>query len=98
MVVASLADLAEPLDAALQGALALLQRQVKNGLSETAALAFLEAGFADRVVATALGRAWPGVRERDGVRAICRNEREAVQAILGRMPSYFRAVATALSA
>jgi helicase len=55
MVVASLADLAEPLDPALQGALALLQRQVKNGLTETAALAFLEAGFADRVVATALG-------------------------------------------
>ena len=82
MVVASLADLAEPLDPALQGALALLQRQVKNGLTETAALAFLEAGFADRVVATALGQAWPGVRERDGARAVCRNEREAVQAIL----------------
>jgi hypothetical protein len=98
MVVASLADLAEPLDPALQGALALLQRQVKNGLTETAALAFLEAGFADRVVATALGQAWPGVRERDGARVVCRDEGEAVQAILDSMPSYFRAVATELSA
>jgi hypothetical protein len=98
MVVASLADLAEPLDPALQSALALLQRQVKNGLTEKAALAFLEAGFADRVVATALGLAWPGVSDRDGVRAICRNERVAVQAILDSMPSYFGVVATELSA
>jgi hypothetical protein len=98
MVVASLADLAEPLDSTLQGALALLQRQVKNGLTETAALAFLEAGFADRVVATALGQAWPRVRERDGMRAVCRNEREAVQVILDGMPAYFRAVAAELRA
>jgi hypothetical protein len=39
-----------------------------------------------------------GVVGRDGVRAICRNEREAVRAILDTMPSYFRAVATELSA
>jgi hypothetical protein len=98
MVVASLADLAEPLDPTLQSALALLQRQVKNGLTDKAALAFLEAGFADRVVATALGQAWPGVNERDVVRAVCRNELGTVQAILDGMPSYFRAVATELSA
>jgi hypothetical protein len=67
-------------------------------LSERAAIAFLEAGFADRVVATALGQAWPGVRERDGVRAVCRNEHEAVLAILNRMPSYFRAVAAEFAA
>jgi hypothetical protein len=98
MVVASLADLAELLDPALQGALALLQRQAKNGLTDKAALAFLEAGFADRIVATALGQAWPGVRDRGGVRAVCRTERGAVQAILDSMPSYFRAVAAELSA
>ncbi len=97
MVVASLADLAEPLDPTLQGALALLQRQVKNGLTDKAALAFLEAGFADRVVATALGQAWPGVRERGDVRAICRDERGAVHAILDSMPSYFRTVAVELA-
>jgi hypothetical protein len=78
--------------------LALLQRQVKNGLTDKAALAFLEAGFADRVVGTALGQAWPGVRDRSDVRAVCRNERGAVQAILDSMPSYFRAVAAELSA
>jgi hypothetical protein len=98
MIVASLADLAEPLDPVVQGALALLQRQVKNGLTDKAALAFLEAGFADRVVATALSQAWPGTRDRGAVRATCRNERQAVQAVLDRMPSYFGAVATELSA
>ena len=67
-------------------------------MTERAALAFLEAGFADRVVATALGQAWPGVRERDGARAVCRNEGEAVQAILGGIPSYFGAVTIELSA
>jgi len=67
----------------------VLQRLVKNGLTDKAALAFLEAGFADRVVATALGQAWPGVRERGDVRAICRDERGAVHAILDSMPSYF---------
>ena len=60
MVVASLADLAEPLDPALQGALALLQRQVKNGLTDKAALAFLEVGFTDRVVATSVGSGMAG--------------------------------------
>jgi hypothetical protein len=65
----------EPLDPALRGALALLQRQVKKGLTEKAALAFLEAGFADRVVATALGQAWPGVLERDGVQSAGTNAR-----------------------
>ena len=98
MVVASLADLAEPVDPELQSALALLQRQMKHGLAEKAALAFLEAGFADRVVATALGQAWPEVRDRGSVRAICRNEPSAVRAVLDSMPSYFRAVATELSA
>jgi hypothetical protein len=98
MVVASLADLAEPVDPELQSALALLQRQVKNGLTEKAALTFLEAGFADRVVATALGQAWPGVQDRRAVRAVCRDERGAVQGILDGMPSYFKAVAAELSA
>jgi hypothetical protein len=98
MVVASLVDLVDALDPALHDALALLQRQMKNGLTDKASLAFVEAGFADRIVATALGQAWPEVRERDGVRAVCRNERGAVQAILDSMPSYFRTVATELSA
>ena len=51
-------------------ALAFLQRRVKHGLADHAALAFLEAGFADRVVASALAAAWPEVRERGGVRGM----------------------------
>lgn len=98
MVIASLADLAESLDPTLYGSLALLQRQVKHGLTDKASLAFLEAGFADRVVATALGHAWPGVGERGGVRTICRNERATVQNVLDGMPSYFKLVAAELGA
>ena len=60
MVIASLADLAEPLDPDVQSALALLQRQVKNGLTDRSAVAFLESGFADRVVASALASTLAG--------------------------------------
>jgi DEAD/DEAH box helicase/Helicase conserved C-terminal domain len=96
MVVASLADLAEPLDPGVQGALALLQRQVKNGLTDRAALAFLEAAFADRVVASALAAPWPGVRERGDVRAVCRNNSAEANAVLAAYPSYFTVVASEL--
>jgi len=96
MAIATLADLAEPLDAGVQGALALLQRQVKNGLTDRAALAFLEAGFADRVIASALAAPWPAVRDRNGVRAVCRNSRAAVAAVLAAYPSYFTVVADEL--
>jgi hypothetical protein len=93
MVIASLADLAEPLDPDIQNALALLQRQVKNGLTDPAALAFLETGFADRVVASALAAAWPEVSGRGDVRAICRDNSAEVLAVLAAYPSYFTAVA-----
>ncbi len=96
MVIATLADLAEPLDPRVQSALAVLQRQVKNGLTDLAALAFLEAGFADRVVASALAAPWPEVRERGGVRAVCRNNPAEVNAILAAYPTYFRVVANEL--
>jgi ATP-dependent DNA helicase len=96
MVIASLADLVEPLDPGLQSALALLQRQVKNGLTDRSALAFLESGFADRIVASAVAAAWPEVRERAGVRAICRNHWAEVSAVLASYPSYFSVVASEL--
>jgi hypothetical protein len=97
MVLASLADLAEPLDTNLQGALALLQRQVKHGLTHQSALAFLEAGFADRVVASALAAPWPEVRNRAGVREVCRNNLAEVRAVLAAYPSYFTVVASELA-
>jgi hypothetical protein len=98
MVVASLADLVEDVDENLHAAMALLQRQVKYGLTERAAIAFLEAGFADRFVASMLALAWPDVVDRPGVRAICRSDGEAVRAVLAGMPSYFTTVATELGA
>jgi DEAD/DEAH box helicase/Helicase conserved C-terminal domain len=96
MVVASLADLAESLDLSVRDALVLLQRQVKHGLTNRAALAFLEAGFADRVVATALAVRWGAVRERWEIRAVCRSSLAEVRAVLDAYPAYFSIVANEL--
>ena len=97
MVIASLADLAESVDpVACKCALALLQRQVKSGLADQSALAFLESGFADRAVASALAAPWPGVRERGDVRTICRRNAAEVRAVLAAYPSYFTVVASEL--
>jgi hypothetical protein len=97
MIVASLADLAEDLDDDLHAAAALLQRQVKYGLADEAAIAFHEAGFADRFVASTLAQAWPDVANRAGVRVLCRTEPDAVRALLSNVPSYFTSVATELA-
>jgi hypothetical protein len=96
MVVASLADLVEPLNENLYDELLLLQRQIKNGLSNAAALAFYEAGFKDRVVAQALAAGFGGVNDRTGVRRVCRTQRDELNAILGAFPAYFRSVAEEL--
>jgi class 3 adenylate cyclase len=96
MVVASMADLVEPLDKNLYEALLLLQRQIKNGLSNAAALAFYEAGFVDRVISQALATAFGDVTDRAGVRRVCRTQREELDAALDVFPSYFRNVAEEL--
>ena len=98
MVVASAADLLEPLDKELSGEVATLQRQIKCGLSSVAALAFYEAGFADRVVAQALATAFDGVTDRSSVRRVCRRQREQLAAVLDAFPSYFQSVAAELRA
>lgn len=98
MIVASLADLAEGLDADLHGAAVLLQKQVKYGLVDEAAIAFYEAGFADRFVALRLAHARPNVADRADVRAVCRAEPDAVRALLADLPSYFTGVAAELGA
>jgi len=98
MIIASLSDLAEGLDADLHGTAAFLQKQVKYGLADEAAIAFHEAGFADRFVASRLAHAWPGVADRAGVRAVCRSETNAVHALLADLPSYFTGVAAELGA
>lgn len=98
MIVASLADLAEDLDPDLYAAATFLQKQIKYGLADEAAIAFHEAGFADRFVASTLARAWPNVADRAGVRAVCRDQQEAVHALLSNVPSYFTTVAAELGA
>jgi len=96
MVVASMADLIEPLDEDLYEKLVLLQRQIKNGLSNAAALAFCESGFKDRVVAQALADAFGGVTDRTGVRRVCRTQQNELNAVLDAFPAYFRSVAEEL--
>ena len=55
MIAASIADLTEDLSEEFAKAATLLHRQIKYGLTGSAAIAFHEAGFADRHVATFLG-------------------------------------------
>jgi len=95
MIVASIADLTEDLDDALHTGVSLLQRQIKYGLTDRAAIAFHEAGFADRHVASILGLVWGNVVDRGGVRAACQQE-EIVRAVLAHIPSYFINVAAEL--
>lgn len=95
MIVASIADLAEEVDETLLNAASLLQRQIKTGLTERAALAFHEAGFADRHVAAFLGLLWPLATDRGGVRAACQLEAD-IRPVLLQYPSYFTAVAAEL--
>lgn len=95
MIAASIADLTEGLDDALHTGAALLQKQIKYGLTERAAIAFYEAGFADRHVASLLGLVWENVVDRGGVRAACQQE-EIVRAVLAHIPSYFVGVAAEL--
>lgn len=96
MITASLADLAESMDAALHEGFAKLQKQIKYGLTDPAAIAFIEAGMADRVVASALAATWPQVRDRAGVRVSCQQE-NTMQPILSAFPSYFTTVASELA-
>jgi len=95
MVAASIADLTEGLDETLHSGAALLQKQIKHGLTEPAAIAFHEAGFADRHVASLLGIVWGNVADRNGVRAACQQQ-DVMKAVLAHIPSYFVEVAAEL--
>lgn len=95
MITASLADLAEEMDEALFAGFSKLQKHIKYGLTNPAAIAFMEAGFADRVVANFLSVLWNGVRDREGVRTACRHQ--ATISALQAYPSYFSTVARELA-
>jgi hypothetical protein len=92
MVVASLSDLCETLHDDLHSAFSLLQKRIKHGLSDVAAIAFFEAGFADRLVASALAERYPDVENRVHARAWVRNEAEPTRGILSAYPAYFTSV------
>ncbi len=96
MITASLSDLAEPVDETLFNGFSRLQKQIKYGHSDPAAIAFMESGFADRVVANFLSFLWNNVRDRDGVRTACRHE--AMLPALAAYPSYFSSVAAEIAA
>src|SRR5262249_23572203 len=92
MILASIVDLVESLDPELATEIASLQRQVKNGLASAAANSFYEAGFADRVVAGALGESFPDVAHRAAVRGVCRSQFEKAELLLSAYPAYFSEV------
>jgi hypothetical protein len=92
MLVATLADSVESADASLYAALSLLQRRLKYGLDAEAALAFFEAGFADRKVAAILGTAFPDVQNKNQARTAVRASPVVVATLLQPYPAYFRSV------
>lgn len=93
MVVASVADLLEPLDEELGEATAILQTRIKYGLTNASAIAFHEAGFADRVVATTLAAVFPDPVNRKEARQACRADPVTLSAVLNVFPAYFESVA-----
>lgn len=97
MVVAALADLVEERSEDLHSRLVTIQKKIKYGLPSDAAIAFQEAGFADRVVAQTLGAAFPAVDDHRDVVAVCRAEQELVKATIEPFPRYFEEVALELS-
>ncbi|MER9570266.1 DEAD/DEAH box helicase [Mesorhizobium opportunistum] len=97
MVVAALADLVEERSEDLHARLVTVQKKIKYGLSSDAAIAFQEAGFADRVVAQALGDAFPVIDGYRDVVTACRTQRELVLATIEPFPRYFEEVALELS-
>ncbi|MGY4408538.1 helicase [Bradyrhizobium sp. LB7.1] len=92
MILATIADLAEGDEGDLPGALALLQRQMKTGLTSVAALGFFEAGFADRVVAQSLAAAFPNVADRESARLALQNGQVQARQIVDQYPAYFASV------
>jgi hypothetical protein len=97
MVIASLTDLAEPLDGVLYEELQALQKLAKYGVATPAAAAFYEAGFADRIVATTLAKHFDGVSDRREARLVVRLHSDEVAEIVDPFPAYFHAVVNEIS-
>ena len=93
MMIASSVDLLATLDEDLSAATNTLHQMVKHGLGNNASIAFVEIGFADRVVAGVLGVEFPGVFDRSSARQVCRAQDVALDRVLEPFPSYFQSIA-----
>jgi hypothetical protein len=93
MILASAADLLSPLDEDLAHSVDTLHQWVKHGLDSGASIAFMDIGFADRVVAGRLGAAFPEAFDRSAARRICRIQDGVFDEILSDFPAYFGSVA-----
>lgn len=98
MIIASAADLLAPLDEELSDATDLLHQWVKHGLNSAASIAFMDIGFADRIVAGALGAAFPGVFDKSTARQACRSQVVEFDHVLNDFPAYFQSIATEIRA
>jgi hypothetical protein len=94
MVAAVLADLVEESSPELNEKLTKVHKRIKYGLCSAGAIAFYEAGYADRVVAQTLCETFPSVVHKSDVRKLCRSEPDQLLAALEPFPSYFTYVAT----
>jgi hypothetical protein len=94
MIVASAADLLGPLDDGLGDAVEALHKWIKHGLNDIASIAFMDVGFADRVVAGVLGKAFSDVIDRGTARQVCRSQRAKFDLVLDQFPAYFQSIAS----
>jgi hypothetical protein len=92
MVISSLVDLTEGSESFLHAGLLALQKAAKYGLGSTAAVAFHEAGFADRIVAAALAEQFDDIADRREARAIVRSNPAEIAKILMPFPAYFQTI------
>jgi hypothetical protein len=92
MVIATMADLSEGDAPDLSKALGRLQKQIKYGLATDSSITFYESGFADRVVAQALGAVLPTLTYRAAVSHALAQAETTVRAVLSSFPSYYLSV------
>jgi hypothetical protein len=78
----------EGTEEALRG-LQVLQKRLKYGLPGGAPILLYEAGFSDRPLALELAQVLPAISNRAEMRDGMREEKEVVEQVLDRYPTYF---------
>lgn len=92
MIISTMADLTESDIPELSAALSKLQKSVKYGLATDSSIALYESGFADRVVAQALGKVLPMLLHKSSVPVALANAEAPLRAILNGFPAYYTSV------